>query len=296
MKRVLTLLLALALATCALAAFASCDKTPDLEVTEPVVNPEEYTTEAPPIETDPSIVLPGTEDETETTVPETTEAAETTTEADPADPTAMNKEQLTQYYNDAVNAVRAAKPAYNRVEVLKINSVKTSLAGGILDGLLNPIVKNLMPGEPKNTSKKKGENNVDHFFIEQQTSAVKASDLASITAKKVGANYVLTLTLGNETNPERKGASKYSRVFQIQTRQDVLNDLAKDGLTAEVSNAKLTYNKGKAVVTINEKGQVIEAHTEFFVDAEAKKAKLSMFTFDLTAYQQSNWDYTGFQY
>jgi len=289
MKRILTLVLALALALCAVVTLAGCNKTPELDPTEPVVNPDDYTTEAI-IETDPPV------EETEPPE-ETTEEEETEPEAAAAaDPTAMNKEELVAYYNDVVNAARDAKPAYKRVEVLKINSVKTSLAGGILDGLLNPIVKNLMPGDPKDTAKKKGESNVDHLFLEQATSAVKASDLSSITAKKSGNNYIITLTLGNEVNPARMGASKYSRVFQIQTREDVLKDLAENGLNAQPNNSKLTYNKGKAVVTINEKGQIVEAHTEFYVDAEAKQAKLSMFTFDLTAYQQSNWDYTNFVY
>ena len=288
MKRVLTLLLALALALGALTAFAACNKTPELEVTEPVVNEEEYTTEAPPAETDPP------EEETTAEEEETTE--EEIAEATPLDPTALNKEELVAYYNAAVNAVREFKPAYSRVEVLKINSLKTSLVGGMLDGLLNSVVKNQMPGDPKTTSKKQGESNADHFFIEQQTSAVRASDVTSISARKEGANYVVTLTVGNEVNPEKKGASKYSRLFQMQTRQELLESLAEDGLSAEVSNTTLTYHDGKAVVTINEKGQIIKASTGFFVDADAKKAKLSIFTFDVLAYQQSSWEYTGFTY
>ena len=304
-KRVLVFLLAL----CTIAALASCTKTPAVEPTEPVINTEDYTTEAPS-ETEPP-VLPGTDDdnpasEEPTTIDPASEDPSTelsTSEVDPsattavaADPTKMGKEELVKYYNDAVNAVRTAKPAYTKVEVLKINSIETSLAGGILDGLLNPIVKNLMPGDPETSSRKKSEDNVDHFFIEPQASAVKAGDVASISAKKEGANYVVTITMGNEVNPARGGTSKYSRVFQIQTRKDVLDQLAGNGLTAEVDNSTLTYHDGKAVVTINEKGQIIKASTGFFVDASAKKAKLSMFTFDLIAYQQSNWEYTNFVY
>ena len=288
MKRILVLLLAL----CTLLAFTACGDASE-EETKPVISDETTAaTESAPETTVPEETT--TLEET-TTVPDTTTEAATTTTA-PSDPTSMSKEQLIVFYNNAVNAVRAARPAYTRVEVLKINSVKTSLAGGMLDGLLNPIVKNLMPGEPKPTSKKKGDSNADHFFIEQQTSAVKASDAASISAKKDGANFVITLSLGSETNPAKMGASKYSRVFQIQTREELLESLAKDGLTADVNNTSLLYRDGKVVVTINDKGQIIEAHAEFFVDANAKQAKLSMFTFDLTAYQQSNWDYTGFTY
>lgn len=307
-KRVLVFLLAL----CTIAALASCTKPPAIEPTEPVVNPEDYTTAAP--ETDPP-VLPGMDDVTEppeepTTIepasedPATEEptsvvdpsATTVTTTAAAADPTKMGKEELVKYYNDAVNAVRAAKPAYTKVEVLKINDFKTSIAGGIADGLIKPLVKNMMPGDPETTSRKKGEDNVDHFFIEQATSAVKAGDLSSITAKKEGANYVITLTLGKENNPERKGASKYSRVFQIQTRQDVLDELAGGGLTGDAKDCIMTYRDGKAVVTINEKGQIIKASTGFYVDVDAKNMKISFLNPDIVAYQQSNWEYTNFVY
>jgi predicted small lipoprotein YifL len=301
-KRVLVLLLAL----CTIAALASCGKTPEVEPTEPVVNTDGYTTEAPP-ETDPPESTTGPEEPTDeptsvdpsTILPTTmlpTGVGETTTAAAAADPTAMNKEQLVKYYNDAVNAVRAAKPAYTRTEVLKINSLKTSLVGGLLDGLLNSVVKNQMPGDPKTTSRKKGEGNADHFFIEQQVSSVKNGDVASISAKKEGANYVVTLTVGSEVNPKKAGASKYSRLFQMQTRQELLDSLASDGLTAAVDNTTLTYHDGSVRITVNDKGQIVKASAGFFVDASAKQAKLSIFTFDLTAYQQSTWEYTGFAY
>jgi len=304
-KRVLVFLLAL----CTIAALAACNKTPAIEPTEPVINPEDYTTEAPTETEAPA--LPGTDDDDPELDPEATTEPDPSTElpttiVDPsateattvaaADPTTMNKEQLVSYYNDAVNAVRAAKPAYTKVEVLKVNDFKTSILGGAADGLISGVVKNAMPGNPDTSTRKKGDSNVDHFFIEQAASDVKTGDLASITAKKEGANYVITLTLGNEVNPERRGASKYSRVFQIQTRQDVLDNLAGNGLTGDVNNCTLTYRDGKAVVTINEKGQIIKASTGFYVDADAKKMKIAIFNPDIVAYQQSNWEYSNFVY
>jgi len=301
MKRILVLLLALAMA---FTVFAACGKTPEIEPTEPVINTEDYTTEAPP-ETDPpeETTVPGEEteptDETTTEAPAdepTSEGETTTTVAAVADPTTMNKTQLIQYYNDAVNLVRSGKPGYTRVEVLKINSFKSSLAGGILDGLLTSVVKSLMPGDPKTSTKNKNADNVDHFFIEQAASNVGVNDVTSITAKKEGANYVITLTLGNEVNPAKKGASKYSRVFFVQTRREVLDDLANNGLTADEANATLTYNSGKSVITVNDKGQIIKASQGFHVDAAAKQAKLSMFTFDLVADQQSDWTYSNFSW
>ena len=279
MKRILIILLAL----CTVVAFAACTKAPELEPTEPVVNTDEITdapgTE-PPIETEP-----GTEPETK---------PETTTEPEALDPTKMNKEQLIQYYNDAINLVRTGKPAYTRTEILKVNDFKTSILGGAVDGLISGVVKKAMPGDPKTNSKNKGENNVDHFMHPQQTSNVRAGDVTSISAKKDGANYVVTLTMGSEANPAKEGQSKYSRVMFIQTRQEVLDDLANNGLTGTVENTTLTYHSGKSEITVNEKGQIIKASCGFFVDVTGKSMKIAIFNPDIDAFQQSSWDYTGF--
>ena len=299
-KRVLVFLLAL----CTIAALASCNKTPEIEPTEPVVNTEDYT-DTEPIETEP-IELPnaGPEDETsapdepateEPTSVEATGEGEATTEA-AADPTTMNKTQLVQYYNDAVNLVRTGKPGYSKTEVLKVNDFKTSILGGAADSLISGVVKNAMPGNPETSSKKKGEDNVDHFMMDQQTSKVGVNDVSSISAKKEGANYVITLTVGSEVNPAKNGASKFSRVFQIQTRQEVLDSLAGHGLTGTVENTTLTYRDGKSVITVNEKGQIIKASTGFFVDADGKKMKIAILNPDIVAYQQSNWEYSNFNW
>ena len=294
MKRILVLLLALALA---FTVFAACGKTPAEEITEPA-NVEEFTTEADETEPPDEITEPGeeTEPSEETTEPGedvTTEAGETT---EAADPTTMNKTQLIQYYNDAINGVRDAKPGYKRVEVQKINSMSTSLAGGVLDGLLNGVVRQLMPGDPKESTKNKGDSNVDHFYIYQPTSAVRVDDVANITARKDGANYVITLTMGSEVNPANHGNSRYSRVFWAATRQEVVNDLAGASLTATIENTTLTYKNGRSVITVNDKGQIIRASAGFNVDADAKQAKISIFTFDVVAFQETSWEYTNFVY
>ena len=306
MKRVLALLTALLL----LGAFAACGKTADDTTTAAPVIGEDYTTretEAPPEDTTEDTGEESTLPEEETTLEEETSAeaestkegestAEATTTKAAADPTKMNKAQLIQYYNDAVNLVRTGKPGYTKVEVLKVNDFKTSILGGAVDGLISGVVKNAMPGNPESSSRKKGESNVDHFMMDQQASAVKASDVDLIVAKKEGANYVISLSVGREVNPAKNGASKFSRVFQIQTRQEVLDDLAGNGLTGEVNNCTLTYRDGSSVITVNPQGQIIEAHTGFFVDVVGKNMHIAIFNPDIDAFQQSNWDYTNFSW
>ena len=85
-------------------------------------------------------------------------------------------------------------------------------------------------------------------------------------------------------------------MFQIQTRHDVLDNLAGNGLTGEAKDCTLTYRGGKAVVTINEKGQIVKASTGFFVDVDAKNMHIAIFNPDIIAYQQSSWEYSNFVY
>ena len=212
------------------------------------------------------------------------------------DPTLMNKEQLVQYYNDAVNYVRNAKPGYTRTELQKINGLQISMVGGMVDGLLNSIIRDKMPGDPIVTYKSKGQSNAGDFLNRQDISFIRTGDVASITAKKEGDNYVITITLGSEINPAKDGHSQYSRLFSIATRQDILNELSDSVISCDLNNVTLKYHSGKSVITVDRDGKIIKAHTRFLVDADAKPVKLSIFTFDLTVNQETMNDYTNFSY
>jgi len=304
-----------------IACFAACGdkpvdppKTDDTEViTEITV---ETTTEE--ITTEP--------DEIETTLPD-----ETTTEAPEeglADPTKLAKAELVEWYNDRVNYVREAKPGISLKQTQKMDEVKTSILGGIADPIINPIIKSLMPGDPEYKTIKKGQvnhkwftdaenkaakdkagydnlsaaakiefdNPYTYFMAPTKTSAVKLSDLTDIKAVKSGVNYVVTLTLGSETNPSNDGNSKYSRVMSVASRQEVLDELEPFGVKADINKAKLNYYGGKAEITVNPAGEIIKAAFEFRVDADAKEVKASILTADIVGKQSSSNIYTDFKY
>ena len=298
MKKALSSVLAILLALAMLGMFAACGGG-DKETT--VADTTVETTTEPESEDVVATTAPegDTSDATETTVDDAvTEpgatTVETTTEAADVDPTKMNKDQLVKYYNDAINLVRSGKPGYTKSEVLKIDSVKTSVLGGMVDGIVNGIVNDKMPGTPNVSSKNKGENNVDHFMNPETTSAIRVSDVSSITATKSGDSYVITLNLGTATNPAKNGGSAYSRLVFISSSQDVLDELSGSGVQGDPKNCVLSYRGGKSVITVNAKGQITKAHSEFFVDADAKSVKVSIISGDIVAYQSSKWDYTNF--
>ena len=312
-KKSIRSILAILLALCTVAVFAACNGNSKIDPTEPLVTTD--ITDEP--DTEPVVVDPvtdPTEDDTITEEPEieteapteaTTEAPSgattvtttkvTTTAKPAADPTKMNKDELIKYYNERMNYVRDKKPAFTRVTVQKIDKIKTSLLGGIADGIVNSIVKSYMPGDPETVNVKKGQNNVDDFFVIQKTFNVKPGDVTSATAAKSGNNYVITLKLGNEVNPAKDGTSKYSRVFAIATRQDILDEL-KGTVEGDVNKTTLTYHGGFAEITVNPKGEIIGAKGNFFVDADAKDAKAKGLKLDLVANQSTTNTYTNFSW
>lgn len=293
MKKALSSVLAILLTLAMLGMFSACKDDPgptEPEITDEIIVPptsEDIVVDGP-VDTEPTteddITDPTADDPTD----ELTETAKT--------PDQMSKEELVKYYNEIVNSVREKKPAYTRTAVQKMNSIKTSVLGGIADGIVNNIVKNKMPGDPKEHKQKKGDKNDNEIFGPTKTGSVKVSDVTSASAVKDGANYVITLKLGKETNPTKDGNSKYSRLFSVATRQDVLDELKDSGVEGDVNKATLTYHDGKMVVTVDPDGKVIKVHEEFFVDADAKEVKVSIIKGDIIAYQSTTNDYTSFVY
>jgi hypothetical protein len=239
--------------------------------------------------------------ETQTTIEAqtTTEAAriaETTQSQAVPDPTGLSKAALVAWFNDRVNDVRAQKPKINRAETQKIERFETSLLGGVADGLINNIVAQRMPGEPAPSVIPKGAVNVGLFFANTAVSNVKASDVASASARRVGENYVVTLTLGEATDPAKNGASGYSRVFNIASASELMGNVAGAGIQGDPAKMTMHYTAGKAELSVNPKGEVITASSECQSEVLARDVKLRMFTFDLTVYQRSVNVYDGFVY
>ena len=288
MKKCLISLLAILLAGVLVFSFAGCGKTEPTDEpssTEEISEPE--TSDIPVDASEAATDEPTSEEATEepTTEPE---------EEGLKDPTNLAKAELVEWYNERINYVRQAKPGIGRVEQLKIDSFKTSM-GAAVNRLAGPIIKRFMPGNPETKNISKGAGNDGQFFTDMQTSQLRASDVASATATKSGNNYVITLTFGNETNPEKNSNYKYYRAFAISTRQEVLDDLA-GTIAAKIENTTMVYHGGKSVITVNPDGQIIAANYEFKVDVNAKGAKIGPFTTEIDAYQSSSNVYTNFVY
>lgn len=277
MKKPLTRLFAFLFAAAALTGFAACGK----EAAEPP------TTAAPETATAAEPAAAGAADETDATEADATTAAQAGTAAPEGlpDPVGMSKAELAAWYNDRVNYMRGKKPAFTRVETLRIERIDTSM-GRLADGIINPIMRTFMPGDPVTDHYPKGTGSAGVSFSKFEKSVVRASDPASISAKKEGNNYVLTLTLGRETNPAPDGSSVYSRLFTVITRQELLASL-EGVLEADPDKATMVYHSGRVELTVNQKGEIIAASASCQIDVEARDVKAGPIKVDTLSVKQS---------
>jgi hypothetical protein len=307
MKKRLVSLLAILLVLATAIAFTACGKaTVDNETVtsanaaDPQSGNSDELTTSEEVLTEDVVASTATEAATtevtmEATTEATTEAPTTTAPEGVPNPVGMSQAQIVSWYNDRVNYVREKKPAITITDTQKIDKITTTVLGGAADKIVTNIVEKKMPGIPETKTISKGAGNQSEFFANTAQSNIKSSDVSSATAKKEGGNYVVTLKLGNETNPGKDGASKYSRMFVIATRQDVLDDL-KDTVTGSVDRTTMVYRDGRATITVNEKGEIIKADGIFYVDVDSKEVKASIIKTDIVAYQHTSCEYKNFVY
>lgn len=278
MKKALAILLALGL----LCAFAACGGDGPPEPEEPTS--DIVVTEPGAVTTDP----PETESESETTEPE----SETTTDEGPVDPTTLDTPALVEYFNEAANRVRTEKPAFTYEMTNKV--INPKIVGGIAS-ILNPVVPRLvgklMPGDTEVTSIKKGQDNSENFLsLEKATaSSLRAGDVTSINAVKSGSGYVITVKIGNAKNPRKGGNSAFSRLFEIKTPQELLDEISgeDDKISGDVNNITLEYHSASVVMTVDAQGRVTGLTGGFDVKATAESMKMYGFNVNFHCDQTS---------
>lgn len=210
MKKILALVLVLALAVGCVALFASCGKDPAPETTtagevveEPTEAPAENGTET----TTADATEPAAEDPTEAPAETTTEApAETTTAAATEAPTEAEKkapatkEEIVKVYNEAVNGAISAKAGYSKTRVTTVNQIE---GGAILKiKVAADAVKNFLGEGTTNYTNNKGKSEY------MSKSKLSAGDVTSATCTEKNGKYTITMTLKDGSNSAAAGAMK----------------------------------------------------------------------------------------
>jgi len=216
--------------------------------------------------------------------------------------------QIIEYFNACINRARGAKPVYIKVwrQTVKglrfpgIPSLIEKQVADIAQKMIDEKMPDILHEGPRNP-KDKDYDIAKDFFGMTKISAVRPGDVSSVTAKKTAEGYEVMLTYGSERNAEKDGRSKYSRIFSIASRQDVLDEL-KDSLAANPNETTFIFKNGKAVIVVDpENGNVKKAHAEFEVDIDAPNVTITAIplikpTVDLTARQNTTIDWKDFKY
>ena len=196
MKKVLAIILALALTVGCVVFLASCgNKTNEPETTaaETEAAPVEETSEDASAPAEESTEAPAEETTEETTVEETTEE---TTEAKKAP---EGKEEILKVYNDAVNNAINAKAGYSKTRVTNINSLE---GGKILDfQVVKDAVNDFLGVGTKNYTNSKGKAE----YLGK--ASLSSGDVSSATCTEADGKYTIELTV-NDGSSSASGGGK----------------------------------------------------------------------------------------
>jgi serine/threonine protein kinase len=232
---------------------------------------------------------------TATTTP-TTQAMTTTSQppvlidpfAPPENLSQLSKAEQLAYFNKAANRVRAERPDFNYERLRNLGEVQFTGVVNAAAGIIDAAKTELMPGDWEYDTIYKGQSNISKFLSDNaNASDLKAGDITSISSKKSGENWVITVRTIQEINPRRGIESANSRINRIATRQDISDSImgVSSAINADVNNMTLTYHSGYATITVNPKGQVIASESGFQVKAQANEVKISIIKTNVTALQ-----------
>lgn len=232
MKRIVTIITALALVSALLVSLTACGSSSDSE---------EDTSEA---------YLTDTQVYTES-----------------ATPVAKTNEEVLAYFNQLVNGVKTSKPAvsYNIEKSIPNNSLKVTKRGAEeseeIDSSLKAIndgakgIKDLILEDIKRTSGSisYGAENSETLFVkgESWASELTASDIDYASLKEVGDKYYITIAFNDLTSEEAQNV--LTKAFDLRDKEDILasEELAKTKDYLALEDYDVVYSGCKITATVD---------------------------------------------
>lgn len=304
MKKILAIILALALVVGGAIVLTSCNG-----------NDEPETTTAAPVETTEAPVEESTdapvEESTEAPVEESTAApveGESETVSEDASTEAVSvpatTDEILAVYNDAINGAISAKAGYDKKRVTAIQS----LEGGALMkiGLVQDAVSDFLGVGTKDYPNAKGKAE----FMSK--ASLSASDVTSATCKEADGKYTITINLKDgASNSSASGKSDSSPLkksglyvgegdsskFDYKNADNIY--VALNGLDeASVEAVKLNATKGKIVAEIDAAtGNIVKLTVSFVFNANLTNVKYSVASIkEATGIADTTVTYTNFKY
>lgn len=269
--------------------------------------PTDAPTEAPAPTEESEAPVPAEEpsapEEQATASPETPSAPETTA-PEPATevqktPDQMSNEELLTFFNDSLNRIKTDKVGFRKNKLTSIldlqlsNSAANTLVGIVKNSLLSET------GDEASVGKGQDGTGVFSPSGKSYVSTLKPEDLTSISCRKEGESYVISLGVKGETNPGLEG-SIMSRGFDFITIQDVVDIYApKVGATVARENIEVVFSDCTATLTVKADGTV--EHYKTYVQGvmnmyDASIKKVITISTDLAVKLASTTEYTDFAY
>lgn len=146
----------------------------------------------------------------------------------------LSKDEAVALFNKATATKSKSGNRYTKVDLVEVPG------GAILSGALSP----LLPNPDKATAIKSLPNGT-----------MNASDFSSVTAKKSGNNWVLSMTVKAETAPNN---AANARAFEELPQSEI--DKALGSLDVDpMSGVKFTYSGGSIEATVTADGKLVSA-------------------------------------
>lgn len=192
---------------------------------------------------------------------------ETQTYTESATPVAKTNEEVLAYFNQLVNGVKASKPAvsYNIEKSIPNDSLKVTKRGAEeseeIDSSLQAIndgakgIKDLILEDIKRTSGSisYGAENSETLFVkgESWASELTASDIDYASLKEVGDKYYITIAFSDLTSEEAQNV--LTKAFDLRDKEDILasEELAKAKDYLALENYDVVYSGCKITATVD---------------------------------------------
>ncbi len=228
MKKILTIILALAMVSSILVTFSSCSSD-DEETNEPVTETVKYTESITPVK--------------------------------------KTSEEVLLYFNMLLNNIKAEKPGINyRIEKnIPNDSIKVTKKGEEeaekIDKSLSAIndsakgIKDMILEKIKKTEGNitYGEENSDIMFVKGEAWASKLTDddIAYATMKEVGDFYYITIAFNDLTSDEAQEV--LTKAFDLRDKEDILNseEFQKTAEYLKLNDYDVVYSGCTITATVN---------------------------------------------
>ncbi len=231
-------------------------------------------------------------------VPTQAPVVETTTQAAAKTPDTMSNQELLDFFNSSLNALKTNKVGLTRSKLTTMQDLK--LSNSLANSLVSLVKGMLFSDETEYASAAKGQSNNDVLSPTGQTfaSALTLNDVKNISVQKNGSNYVITVVGVDCDNPT--SASPCAKVFDYLTLDDVMNIYVPEvGATVAREDVSVSFKNSSAVLTVSADGVVsgYETHTYNYLtmkNASIKKGVTISTDLDVTLYTVTK--FYDFQY